>query len=428
MKAIKTRLVSSLLLCLLAACAPQYINPPIRPTTTPPPVPSPTASRAGTPTVEAPTPTSTAGAFIPVTFLKMIDENNGWAWANSNTYGFLELLRTTDGGQTWTDVSPYDLNFAGYGGYFLDAKTAWVQIVPEASGTADGLAHTTNGGKTWTVTKNELPFVPASSFHFLNQNTGWAQTIDVGAGNAYIQLYRTQDSGVTWHPIIITPPEPETNPAKGTIHLCNICGDGFYYDPSRAVITYGDLATSPGGAVRLAISTNLGKTWKNLKLPLPSGQFRDRAIAPLGPTFFDNQDAVLPVLMEKDILQDTPSVTLAIYSTTDGGLSWKAAPATLDQVSAFATVDFVSPKDAFVACGDALCVTHDGAQSWQSLKSSLSFDPHTTTSQHVSLVDFISAQTGWAVMSNDDRSVTTLWKTTNGGVTWILLSPTVIPK
>src|SRR5579883_454568 len=54
-----------------------------------------------------PVPQSSHSEFSPfnatdISQLKMVDENNGWATTPQS------VLKTTDGGQTWTDVTPTD--------------------------------------------------------------------------------------------------------------------------------------------------------------------------------------------------------------------------------------------------------------------------------------------------------------------------------
>jgi photosystem II stability/assembly factor-like uncharacterized protein len=352
----------------------------------------------------------------------MVDESNGWAWA-AKTDTTNALLHTHDGGQSWVDVTPRDLPpLNRYGDVFLNDQTAWVPF-SDATSQTSGLAHTTDGGASWSVQNGNLAF-PGASFHFIDQSNGWAETVDVGAGNAYVRIYETYDGGRTWQVVPLISPRRERSLPEGTLHLCNICGDGFYYDPLRVVITYGDLAGAPGGSVRLAISTDLGKNWRNRQFPLPGAQYKNDLIAPLAPTFFDHDNGVLPVVMQTTGLS-VPGSSLAIYSTRDGGLSWAATPVIIDGVQAFPSVDFVTSQDAFLVCGAHLCVTHDGAQNWQTLNASLVFDTNAPSGEHVAQFDFVSAQVGWAVTANADGSPATFWKTSDGGQTWKKLAPSM---
>jgi photosystem II stability/assembly factor-like uncharacterized protein len=410
--------VCGLVLSLLAACSRSAS---LTPTATPlsiTPLP---------PTLTAPPPTATPVP-LPVsglTELHMQDASRGWAWASKSDNSFL-LLTTADGGLTWKDVTPPNLPVVSFGSFFLDADTAWVQLFDSGKNTS-GLARTTNGGRTWTELSSSLQpqgFPVANPTIFFRSPTdGWAETADVGAGNVLFRDFKTGDGGVTWSVIPIISPIIDTGQPTGTVHLCSICGDALYYDPSRVIITYGDMATGPGGAVRLAVSTDLGQTWKNQKLPLPSGQYAGYLIAPQAPTFFGQNDGLMPVQMTANNANFAPT-TLAVYVTHDGGQTWSAGTGLAENVSPYDRADFVSLQDGFTRCGIDLCATHDGAQTWKTLHSSLNFSTNSNT-DYVFHFDFVSATTGWAITT--DGTVATLWKTVDGGTSWTKLAPTLVP-
>ena len=78
------------------------------------------------------------------------------------------LLKTIDGGTTWTNCLPTSTKFMMP--YFFDAGNGYC-----ISGTA--MYKTTDGGKNWTIScqLNNDRFM---GFHFLDMNTGWACTIN----------------------------------------------------------------------------------------------------------------------------------------------------------------------------------------------------------------------------------------------------------
>ena len=118
----------------------------------------------------------------------MIDANNGWAWTNAQ-----RLLRTSDGGLTWTDRTP-EGQVGAEGAFYLDAQTAWLPIYLQDS-SRNGLLHTSDGGQTWT----QYPYGPSSGLHFTDATQGWAVQAGFGAGNAYYNLSETQDGGADRH-------------------------------------------------------------------------------------------------------------------------------------------------------------------------------------------------------------------------------------
>lgn len=372
-----------------------------------------------TSTVIPSTETHALGAAVVIYQIQMLDPANGWGWA-SNPDGSSRVLRTQDGGATWTDVSPQGQTLTPSSSFFLDAQNAWIALY-DSTANSNLLLRTNDGGQTWASLPQKE--IENANYRFTSPNDGVAEAAGVGAGNLYLNLYQTQDGGTSWSPILITAPDPDPGLAAGTVHLCNICGDGLYYDPERVVITYGDLANDPGGAVRLAVSTDLGQHWKDLKLPLPDPKYADGLVAPHSPVFFGNE-GMLPVSIGKYGVDGALAYSvLATYVTHDGGQSWSQAPAILENTAGFFdTVQILSQQDAFVRCGKNLCATHDGAQTWLTLPASLDFDINSSGS-YVSQFQFIDPQAGWAVTS--DGTNYELWKSTDGGATWTKLAPTL---
>ncbi|MBE2219735.1 MAG: T9SS type A sorting domain-containing protein [Ignavibacteria bacterium] len=117
--------------------------------------------------------------------LHFFNENSGWLINCGNKDGW-RIMKTTDGGNVWTNV---------YVGHylsclhFLNEQTAWA--VGCNSGASQGaVLKTTDGGITWIDT-----FVPETiqfqSVCFVNENTGWAVGID-GA------IVKSTNGGLTW--------------------------------------------------------------------------------------------------------------------------------------------------------------------------------------------------------------------------------------
>src|SRR5271157_204489 len=357
-------------------------------------------------------PSATEEVVPQITSLQMIDAKDGWAWTNSG-----QLLRTADGGQTWTDRTP-GASVGPEGSYYPDSQTAW-QPVYLQSINISGLLHTTDGGQTWT----QLSYGPPNSggepavLHFTDARNGWAVNEEGAAGSAYYTPSETHDGGATWTVLPVIPPVPESNLPPGTVHLCGLCEDSFYYDPGRMIIVYGDMLTmQPGGSVRMQVSFDLGKTWLSQNLPLPKTE-AGALVAPSQPIFFDGKKGLLPVhLVKMNSDQTFAYQHLAFYRTQDGGASWSLLPDVLDQVLAEPPAQIVSPnaEDIFVVCGKALCASHDGGQTWQAVASNLDFTQ--TDTRSVSMLDFLDANLGWVVIQGHDNY--TLYKTVDGGRTW----------
>jgi photosystem II stability/assembly factor-like uncharacterized protein len=395
----------------------------LSPTATPFPPATATAAPPATATPLPSTATATPGLPVFIDQIHMLDETHGWGWASKADSTF-QLLRTQDGGLTWNDVSPRGQALNPSTSFFLDTQTAWIaQSDPTAN--LSTLLRTLDGGQTWvSMPQKDFQEVQNASYTFTTPNDGVAETAGVGAGNLYLNLYRTTDGGATWTPILITAPNADASLPTGTIHLCNICGDSLYYDPQRVVLMYGDLASPPAGVVRLSVSADLGQTWKELNLPLPDPKYAAGMAAPKAPAFWGSE-GLLPV----NILQYAADNTLAysvlvIYVTHDGGQTWTPAPAILEGGAAqIEAVESLSAAEIIARCGRDLCVTQDGAQTWQRRASTLNFDPSASSADYVSQFQFINASTGWAI--SGEGTAIQLWKTVDGGATWTRLAPTL---
>jgi photosystem II stability/assembly factor-like uncharacterized protein len=372
--------------------------------------------------VSAPAETTPADRPVLITQINMLDAASGWGWA-AKTIDTFELLRTADGGATWMSATPQDKSITPYGGVFLDAQTAWIPFFDPAT-SISSLLRTRDGGKTWIT----LPPVEAAQnawYEFSNANDGIAQTAGVGAGQLYLNLFQTTNGGQSWAPILLTPPDTESGLSAGTVHLCNICGDNLYYDSTRTMITYGELANEAAGTVHLAISTDLGQHWQTLKLPIPNPKYTDGLVGPKPPRFFGPQ-GILPINIIKYNTDGSPGYSvLMLYSTQDGGQNWVAAPGLLENsTSQYDAVQILSPKDAFVRCGRNLCSTQDGAQTWQTLPDTLNFDSAQGGPDYVTQFSFVSPTSGWAI--SGEGSAISLWRTTDGGISWTKLAPRLV--
>jgi photosystem II stability/assembly factor-like uncharacterized protein len=113
-----------------------------------------------------------------VTDLYCTDSLHVWATVSNYTYG--NILRSGDGGITWT-LQMADTVLSMTGVYFSDELTGW------AVGTS-GIYHTTDGGAEWTLNYSSEPL---SMVTFADAHHGWA------AGSSQ-NLFYTTNGGDAW--------------------------------------------------------------------------------------------------------------------------------------------------------------------------------------------------------------------------------------
>jgi photosystem II stability/assembly factor-like uncharacterized protein len=384
------------------------------------------------------TPKGASETKTSISEIHMLDAQNGWAFTSGGN-GHPLLLRTNDGGKNWRNCTPRgisdgrDINDVPDAGdvedgiYFFDSQNGWVSTYDRKKAVA-GLLRTRNGGKSWSYCKTANLY---RDFHFFNANHGIAREAEYGLGSAYFRFFETHDGGKTWKPVIIASPYPEMNLPPGTIHICNLCRDTVnYYPPAKVIITHGDMADEqPKAAVRLSLSTNLGKTWRDLNLPLPSEKYREGLVTCDTPVFFDGKNGWLPMHIIKENDGHTFAFNVMVfYTTNDGGERWTARPGIIeggsDHVGGERQFDLASAKDIFVRGGPNLYVTHDGAKSWRTIKPNIDFG-RLTSNRDVLQIDFVDATHGWVVISDNFNHSPYgnyyLYKTSDGGVTWMEL-------
>ena len=153
---------------------------------------------------------SVRGAFF-------LDPQLGWAAVSGPTAPDaatpVMIVQTTDGGGTWRSGSfpspgPEVADaYAPYGPVwldFVDRQHGWVVVkLPTSANFSRGdLLRTADGGATWT--KLSIPIGDPVSFH--NENDGWT-----AGGPGGDQLFVTHDGGGTWERRSFSPPSADTS-------------------------------------------------------------------------------------------------------------------------------------------------------------------------------------------------------------------------
>jgi photosystem II stability/assembly factor-like uncharacterized protein len=345
--------------------------------------------------------------------LQMIDASNGWATAGS------EVLRTTNGGYTWHDVSipgvalPYM-----YGISFLNATTAWVwtRIDQSDSGklyrASAPTYHTTDGGLTWT--QSILPFTFPESVHdmfiqFIDGAHGVAMTTSgVGMFKVAVNLYQTSDGGATWTPTCRN--HILESDASVRCDSLSLSGSkkGMYFQSTLTGWIGGD---SPMEGIYLYKTVNGGTIWENQSLAMPAGYEHGFATT-TAPVFFNANDGILRVWVSGSDSKNHEY----IYETHDGGETWNCSQDSPWQ--SYGEPYFSSPNDGFLwDKNGALLITHNAGLSWTPFTPSVGDGtPY-----------FISNSIGW-LLQGDDFGNSGLYSTRDGGATWTLIYTNIPPQ
>lgn len=359
--------------------------------------------------------------FPIITEIHMTSETSGWAFALSGDN--VLILHTSDGGNSWQDVTPPIESWSAYipqdwiprlgEGFFMDDRRAWISTLIIDQGdryafTAKVMLSTDDGGATWRMRK--LPGGKGAGYgsfvDFINPLHGWFVVYDyAGAGGAYTGLYRTVDGGESWEAVL---------DALGT--SSGLSGDLAFGDTTTGVMTF----RRSGFYIPPHINWTQdgGTTWKCQYVPEPEDpstsdpSISDFECGTAFPHAFSKLEVAL--LVECRMLRDAGSIdneyifSNYLYSTQDGGLSWQSFPAPSGRLY------LLSPSVGWML-GEEIHLTEDGGHSWTKINE--------VTWQ--GQFNFIDAHHGWAVARNDDEI--TLVKTENGGRSWMVLEPQLIP-
>ncbi len=355
--------------------------------------------------------------------LFFLNPDTGWASGAPGT-----ILKTTDGGSTWTPYeTPDDLNNI-LDICFSNADTGWaVGGLPLLIGYARVILKTVDGGASWKILSDAGTGI-YESVYFTDRYTGWVcthlgsiiKTTDGGADweaqvvfkngdltalhfadnlNGHCvgfngRILKTTDGGKNW--VYISKGEM---PFASQFTAMQFTGDtigwagGYWHEPSIS-------------GPMLYTTNDAGNHWKPVYVPIAYTHFTVSDIF-----FFSQQHGRLL------LSNDTASVLL----TTDNGCAvWEED--TISSATSFtgSALFFITPDTGYIAgkesyaCGKLLH-TANGGSTWHSV----SVDSIDTIPPLNDIV-FVDKQNGWAAGNNG-----TIIHTGNGGISWQMQNSTV---
>ncbi|WP_304131202.1 YCF48-related protein [Ignavibacterium album] len=326
--------------------------------------------------------------------IKFINNQVGIVVGGNFTQG--HILKTTDGGNTWTTIvnnSPW--GFTGL--FFHDSVTGF------ATGYSGTLLKTTDGGNNWTdISLNTYKNLLKGTF--FDSDNG----IIIGEGGL---IYKTTDGGNSWNKITV-----------GT--------DQFIYSSYFLNNSFG-MAAGGGGVILK--TTNGGINWSEKNVDFSSN------ITIYDVHIFDNNNAyavslsghhyrtsdggetwsyygglnantLLRLIFVNDSVGYAVGYWGTVIKTTSSGITWNFANSGISNSIILFDADFLDASKGFV-CGSngTILKTTDGGSSWSNLNSG--------TTAWIRGIDFWDDNLGLAVGDNY-----LILKTTNGGVSWDSIS------
>ena len=201
-----------------------------------------------------------AGGFLD--FVHFWDANIGVA-VGDPTNGYFEIWRTTDGGTTWTRLPqtsmPQVQNAQEYGlvrSYFVQGNTLWFGGASSVDTDPVRVFKSTNQGLTYTASPNTSLVGTISKLAFKDALNGIAYHVEASTTAVTgVSLIRTADGGATWLPI--TP----VNNATGSFFRYDIDGVNGRYVSTGIRFP----PTTPGVSADFGTSVSTdGINWNNI--------------------------------------------------------------------------------------------------------------------------------------------------------------------
>lgn len=183
------------------------------------------------------------------------DSDNTIYAVYSRTGATYDFQKSTDWGQTWTNVSrlPAAIKCA-----VKISKTGTIIIVEETSTTVVSnprMWRSTDAGVTWSLVNPGLKFSPLSAQGMTETPSGAICLGEYGnIGNHSYRVLRSIDDGVTWNVVLSS---PGTHPAGDPGHFHSVTYDKY----SGKLITFMDIPSTGTDGPHIYTSSDEGETW-----------------------------------------------------------------------------------------------------------------------------------------------------------------------
>ncbi|MDC2953873.1 oxidoreductase [Streptomyces gilvifuscus] len=276
--------------------------------------------------------------------LAAVGRDTAWVAGTQGT-----VLRTTDGGASWRNVSPpgaSELQFRDVEAF--DARRAVVLAIGE--GEASRVYRTDDGGATWTESFRNTD---AKAFYdcmtFFDRRHGLAMSDPV---DGRFRILSTGDGGRSWKVL----PSAGMPPA--------LDGEAGFAASGQCLVASGPsdvwLATGGGARARVLHSADRGLTWTAADTPIPAG---DPAKGVFALAFRDRAHGLA---VGGDYRADQASPRAAAV-TGDGGRTWRPAAAPPPAYRSGAAWLPHSRTAALAVGPTGTDLTTDGGRTWRTV-------------------------------------------------------------
>ena len=308
---------------------------------------------------------------------------NGWIWQNPKPQGnsindfciFNEntltavgypntIIKTTDGGNSWLNMSNYSINDDGYQySYFINEFTGWIQTINYPG----NVYKTTDGGKNWAPTDSTIQ---VNMLKFLNQNTGYY---------IYGRVKKTTNGGVNW--------------SNTNFPMNNYNWTFLDFADVNTGWAVGYLTAPYPDANYILKTTDGGQSWVNIDSCLTSGRIS-------GFKFVNAQTGWLC------------GVAGSVRKSTNGGLNWFSQ--SLNSNTGVNQLYFYNDQTGWASASfsndSIIFKTTNGGTNWTQIKIPVN--------NHGPL-KFFDQNTGYTFGGRWNKEIL---KTTNGGLNWYYIS------
>lgn len=302
--------------------------------------------------------------------IKFLDNNNGWA------VGSGEIIKTTDGGDTWSPILSVAYDSMGQGGFLNSINVTDANII-EVIGQNGIIYKTYDAGNNWKVVQTGITLNAVKVFD--------TNTILISGGAS--GLYKTIDGGATWY----------LKSSSGTM-------SNFYFQNNS-------LGWGFGFNGSLNKTTDQGDSWQKIIVP---GSGPDGGMWVRSAYFLDENNGwivLTPRIPE-------PPIDNYVYKTTNGGASWTEqyhVDSTLADESIFRDVYFIDAQHGFLLHGDGpsgYYETLDGGSSWEPKTLGADFT--------LNSINFSDANNGWIIGNHEGPGTqqTVIYRTSDAGQSW----------